>query len=150
MSNIHLDTARHPISEGDYVAECRTLLNQDGALVLRKFARSESISQIIHEVAPREVGAHYTSESHNVYLTEAQAAYPEDHPHNLQVSSSKGLIADDDTAGVTSSRDLQRRRVKSVPGWSSRDLWSLPLRRPPFAHKRQLCGRRYGTRLALR
>ena len=71
MSTPHLDITRHPIADAAYIAECRSRLDCDGALVLHGFARADAINQIVAESAPREADAYYADKSHNAYLTRA-------------------------------------------------------------------------------
>ena len=106
MATNHLDTDRHPITDADYIATCRERLDRDGALVLPGFARQEALEQIVAESAPREADAYYTGTTHNVYLTPSDPAVPDDHPHNRQVGSSKGLIADDQISADSPLREI--------------------------------------------
>lgn len=106
MSSNHLDTARHPITNSSYIAECRAQLDRDGALVLKGFAAADTIAQVVEESAPHESGAYYTGKTHNVYLTPADPALPADHPYNQQVASSKGLIADDEVPAKSPLREI--------------------------------------------
>ncbi len=106
MTTAHLDTARHPIDDDDYVAECRERLDRDGALVLAGFALDSTIARIVAESAPREADAFYTGTTHNVYLTPVDPALAADHPYNRQVASSKGLIADDEIPSDSPLREI--------------------------------------------
>ena len=90
-----LDTTRHPIHEEGYAAACRAQLDSDGALVLRAFFTVDAIARVIEESAHREADAFYANSTHNVYLTPTNSELAPDHPFNRQVTSSKGLIADD-------------------------------------------------------
>lgn len=96
MTTPHLDIQQHPITSDDYVAGCREKLDSDGALVLRGFAIPDTVRQIVSESAPKEATAYYAGNTHNVYLTPVDESLPADHPYNRQVTSSKGLIADDE------------------------------------------------------
>ncbi len=95
MITSHVEVTRHPISDRDYVAKCAAQLNLEGALVLPGFVSAQTIAQIVKESAPREAEAFYANKTHNVYLTAPNPTFPDDHPFNRQVISSKGLIADD-------------------------------------------------------
>lgn len=106
MSSTHLDTSRHPITDQAFQAECRERLDQDGALVLQRFASQATIDRIVDEFAGREADAYYASRTHNVYLTPTDSSFPQDHPLNRQVVSSKGLIADDEIASDSALRDI--------------------------------------------
>ncbi len=91
----YLNTDRHPITDPDYVAECRGQLDQDGALVLHGFVGPDTIAQIVETFASLEADAYYANETHNVYLTPSDPSLADDHTYNRQIISSKGLIADD-------------------------------------------------------
>lgn len=106
MTTQHLDTIRHPITDGAYVAQCRDRLDRDGALVLRGFATARAIDRIVAESAPREPDAYYTGTTHNVYLTPSDDRLPDDHTYNRQVDSSKGLIADDEIRADSPLREI--------------------------------------------
>ena len=106
MNTTHLDTDRHPITDGSYIAECRARLDRDGALVLHGFARAATIEQIVAESAPHEGNAYYAGTTHNVYLTPSDPALADDHPFNRQVVSSKGLIADDEIPADSPLREI--------------------------------------------
>ncbi len=106
MTTAHLDATRHPITDDAYIAECRTRLDRNGALVLHGFANDDTISRIVAESARHEADAYYTEKTHNVYLTPPDPTVAADHPHNRQVSSSKGLIADDEIPGDSPLREI--------------------------------------------
>jgi hypothetical protein len=106
MTSAYLDTDRHPITERAYVDECHQRLARDGALVLAGFARPGTIEQTVADSAPREADAFYAGTTHNVYLTPADPALADDHPYNLQVASSKGLIADDEIPACSPLREI--------------------------------------------
>ncbi len=96
MTTNYLDTERHPITSPAYIESCRTELDAAGALVLPGFALPATVAQIVEESTPREADAFYANKTHNVYLTPADPRFSDDHPHNRQIVSSKGLIADDE------------------------------------------------------
>jgi hypothetical protein len=106
MTNRHLDTTRHPITDDTYIAACRSRLDRDGALVLHGFVTAATIGQIVAESAPHEADAYYTDTPHNVYLTPPDTTLAEDHPFNRQIQSSKGLIADDEIPADSPLRDI--------------------------------------------
>ncbi|MEO7136028.1 MAG: 2OG-Fe(II) oxygenase [Vicinamibacterales bacterium] len=106
MTTPHLDTTRHPIADDAYIAECRSRLERDGAVVLRGFASADAIRQIVAASAPHAAGAYYADKTHNVYLTPPDPTLPSDHPYNRQVESSKGLIADDEIPADSPLRDI--------------------------------------------
>jgi hypothetical protein len=101
-----IDAARHPIGDRAFVASCRTKLETSGALVLQGFLRADVVARIIAESAPRERDVFYAQSTHNVFLTDIDSRLPLDHPHNRQVASSKGLIADDQIPAASPLREV--------------------------------------------
>lgn len=90
-----VDTDRHPLSDQTYRNECRNSLAQSGALVLERFLQPEAVTAIRCEGEDQEPHAFYSTQTHNVYITESDPGYPGDHPRNRSVISSKGCITDD-------------------------------------------------------
>ncbi len=91
----HLSTGVHPIPDAEFALSCRRRLEADGALVLPGFFTATAIEQVVEASAPREAEAFFANSTHNVYLTPPDSTLASDHPFNKQVTSSKGLIADD-------------------------------------------------------
>lgn len=101
-----IDTAAHPIQDGDYAARCRDRLEASGALVLTGFFAAEAIEAICRESEGREDEAFYAASSHNVYLTAPDDTLQPDHTFNRQVVSSKGLLADDQISSDSVLRSI--------------------------------------------
>lgn len=95
MANQHIDALRNPIDDAAFRRDCRSRLERDGALVLAGFFNSAAIERSLDESSGCEGDAYYANATHNVYLTPPDPALPSDHAFNRQVTSSKGLIADD-------------------------------------------------------
>lgn len=102
----HINTDAHPIGDAAYVAHCRKILDERGALVLEGFFRPDAIEQIVADVSKHADDAFYANSTHNVYLTPPNAELADDHPFNRQVASSKGLIADDQLSEGSPLRDV--------------------------------------------
>ena len=107
MATPLLDTDRHPLGDERYIRECRKRLEQDGALVVRGFLTAAALAAVVAESEPQEANAFYARETHNVYLTAPDPALPAEHPYNRQVTSSKGLIADDQIPADSPLREIQ-------------------------------------------
>ncbi|MEQ8357612.1 MAG: 2OG-Fe(II) oxygenase [Kiloniellaceae bacterium] len=86
---------RYPLDSEGLRAECKDRLDQDGALVLRDFLTPSAIASIQREGEENRHLAYYTVSGHNIYLAPPDPDYPDDHPRNRQVTSSKGCIATD-------------------------------------------------------
>ena len=106
MSNIHIDTEHHPITDSAYIDACNERLERDGSLVLAGFARPETIAEIVAGSAQREEGAYYAGKTHNVYLSPNDESLGADHVFNRQIVSSKGLIADDEIDAASPLRGI--------------------------------------------
>ena len=90
-----LDLERHPIADPDYARRCAERLAADGVLVLHGFFTDHAVALAVAESAGREHEAFYAASTHNVYLTDRDPELASDHPFNRQVTSTKGLLADD-------------------------------------------------------
>ena len=114
MSDDLLDVVRHPLDEATYRARCRAVLDIDGALVLPGLVRADVVDAIVAEVSPLEDQAFFAASTHNVYLTDPDTTLPTDHPFNRQVTSTKGLIADDQVSAGSPLRSIYGdRRLRS-------------------------------------
>lgn len=91
----YLDLDRHPIGDPAYADRCAATLDAEGVLVLEKIFTDQAVARVVAESAPREHEAYYAGSTHNVYLTDRDPSLSDDHPFNRQVTSSKGLLADD-------------------------------------------------------
>jgi hypothetical protein len=90
-----IDFRAHPIADQSFQGVCKKRLDEEGALVLKNFLTPEAIEQIKEEGRDNQYLAYYCTEDHNVYLTDNDPSYPEDHPRNRSITSSKGCIQDD-------------------------------------------------------
>ncbi len=106
MPASHIDTDVHPIADPDYAAACKEELDRAGALVLPGFFTAAAIEAVVTESAHREGEAFYADSTHNVYLTDIDETLPTDHPFNRQVTSSKGLLADDQVPPESPLREV--------------------------------------------
>ena len=89
-----LNTKSHPIDDLEYRSKCKSMLDQDGVLVLKNFLLSDSIRSILEEAIQQERLAYYCVNEHNVYLEPFDDNYHKSHPRNKTVISSKGCITD--------------------------------------------------------
>ena len=90
---VNLETS--PITDPVFVNRCKKSLRETGALTIPDFLRDNALSRLIVEAKENKEKAHYSSSTHNVYLTSIDQSLPEDHVFNLQVISSKGCITTD-------------------------------------------------------
>ena len=90
-----IDQRAHPLHDDDFRASCATQLNEAGALVLHDFFTDRFVETVRADATGREDEAYFASNTHNVWLTQANRSLPEDHVFNHQIISTKGLLADD-------------------------------------------------------
>ena len=101
-----LNTKSHPIDDLEYRSKCKSMLDQDGVLVLKNFLLSDSIRSILEEAIQQERLAYYCVNEHNVYLEPFDDNYHKSHPRNKTVISSKGCITDDQVLRGSALRAL--------------------------------------------
>ena len=101
-----LNTKSHPIDDLEYRSKCKSMLDQDGVLVLKNFLLSDSIRSILEEAIQQERLAYYCVNEHNVYLEPFDDNYHKSHPRNRTVVSSKGCITDDQVPKGSALRSL--------------------------------------------
>lgn len=90
-----VNAALYPLTDPEFLDQCKTTLDQDGVLVLHNFLTPLAIESVRSEGNENKHLAYYTSSSHSVYLTPPNADYSDSHPANRQVQSSKGCITTD-------------------------------------------------------
>ncbi|MCH8530916.1 MAG: 2OG-Fe(II) oxygenase [Saccharospirillum sp.] len=101
-----LDLTRYPLGDDAFRQQCRQTLMQDGALVLPGFMKVEAVEQVRQEGLAQKHLAYYTTNQHNVYLSDPDPAYADTHPRNRRVNSSKGCITDDQIGPDSPLRQL--------------------------------------------
>lgn len=90
---INLDGS--PLQDQAFIKACKRTLDKTGVLVIKDFLKPTVISLLQQEGKDNQHLAYYTSNKHNVYLTESDVNYSDSHPRNRQVVSSKGCITTD-------------------------------------------------------
>ena len=94
-----IDLDQYPLMNDDFCAECKRTLDENGALVMHNFVKQEAIVSIKTEGEDNKHLAYYTDNKHNIYLKPTDPEFPDDHPRNREVSSSKGCIQTDQVPG---------------------------------------------------
>lgn len=90
-----VDFDRYQIDTPQVSEHCRQTLSRDGVLVLPDFIRPGKLAEIRGEAIAKQDRAYFCTQSHSVYLAPDDTAFPENHPANRKVISSKGCICDD-------------------------------------------------------
>lgn len=88
-------SAEHNIGSFEYRGKCKNALDENGVLILKNFIQASAIEQIKQEGSAAISDAYFCVSKHNVYLSPSDETLPSDHPRNIEVISSKGLIGDD-------------------------------------------------------
>jgi len=89
--NLH----RYALDDTELQVQCRQQLDKNGALVLDDFLTEDALDCILAESTKKHSLAYFTQQQHNVYISDADPAFGEEHPRNVLVDSSKGCITDD-------------------------------------------------------
>ena len=84
-----------PLSDKKFVSNCFEVLSREGALTIKNFLKSKTISSLVEEAKNNQHKAYYSDSTHNIYLTPSDDSLPDDHIFNLQIKSSKGCITTD-------------------------------------------------------
>ncbi len=89
-----IDLEAYPLAREDLIAACKRRLDESGALVLANFIKPAAVASIRAEGLKHRHLAYFTLNDHNIYLSPTDPAYPDEHPRNRLVASSKGCITD--------------------------------------------------------
>ena len=90
-----INLATHPIHDTKYEQACKQKFDKDGILVLKQFLTPAALTTVVNEGKNKQHLAFYTESGPNVYLTQTDSNFSNDHPRNKWVQSSKGCITDD-------------------------------------------------------
>ena len=90
-----INLATHPIHNTKYEQACKQQFDKDGVLVLKQFLTPAALTAVVDEGKNKQPLAFYTKSGHNVYLTQTDSSFSNNHPRNKWVQSSKGCITDD-------------------------------------------------------
>lgn len=86
---------QYPLSDDKFRSQCKNTLDQDGVLMMSDFLIPPAVLALQKEGINNQHLAFYTANNHNVYLASPDPAYPQEHPRNREVTSSKGCITTD-------------------------------------------------------
>lgn len=105
-----INSAKYTISEDEFRNTCKATLDQHGVLVMPGFLKPDAIESIRSEGDTQKHLAFYTDKTHNIYLSPSDPAYPEEHPRNREVTSSKGCITTDQIPAGSALHSLYASR----------------------------------------
>lgn len=105
--NIETILSNHSqITDETYILECKSTLDEEGALVLPQFISDTALQMMKEEASAGLSDAYFCASKHNVYLTPSDAKFNHNHPRNREVVSSKGLIGDDQLSNSSPLKHL--------------------------------------------
>lgn len=99
------------ITDPTYIQKCKETLEKNGAIVIDNFITAEALEQIRLEGTAKKNLAFFTNQQHNIYISDADPSYPDDHIRNKRVVSSKGCITDDQISKESVLRTLYDSEV---------------------------------------
>lgn len=95
-----------PLHSGKFRAECKHTLDENGVLVFHSFLQPTATASIRREGERNQHLAYYTASDHNIYLKPTDTRFPDHHPRNRPVTSSKGCITTDQIPAESVLRTL--------------------------------------------
>lgn len=90
-----INTEKIPLSDAVFITKCKKTLDINGALVLPNYLKKAAIESINSDAEKQRLLAYYTNGQHNIYLTESDPQFDNNHVRNRLMSSSKGCITTD-------------------------------------------------------
>jgi hypothetical protein len=96
----------YALGDADLQVQCKQQLDKHGALVLDGFLTEHARERILTESKNKQSLAYFTQQKHNVYISDQDPDFTDEHPRNILVDSSKGCITDDVVDGDSPLRVL--------------------------------------------
>ncbi len=104
----HIISNEYSITDSKFRDTCKATLDKDGVLILSDFIAPDALDEMKANANDGLPDAYFCATNHNVYLTPPDVDFPMDHPRNLEVISSKGLIGDDQVPDKSPLKRLYR------------------------------------------
>ncbi|WP_299871498.1 hypothetical protein [uncultured Cocleimonas sp.] len=101
-----IDLKRYPITDDAFKEQSRQTVAEKGALAMPEFLTGAALEAIRKEGEQKQDQAFFSRQFHNVYLTDNNPEFADDHAFNRQVVSSKGCITDDIVGDESALREL--------------------------------------------
>ncbi len=101
-----VDFKQFPLGDPSFRQSCKSQLDADGVLALKGFLNPQALNELVEEASHLSEQAFFRPDTHNVYLMPPSDDYPENHPRNRLVSSSKGCVCDDEVPAHSKLRAL--------------------------------------------
>ncbi|AOV17031.1 arpA protein [Acidihalobacter aeolianus] len=127
-----VDFSLYPLDDESFANDCAERLTANGVLTLPGFLRSSVVGTLAAEAEAQKHEAYYTSNTHNVYLTDLRPELGTDHIYNRQVQSSKGCITTDQVSDLSGLKTIYfsdefRRCVAGIVGKAALYEYADPL-----------------------
>ena len=106
-----VDLKKYPLSDKSFISKCKSLLDNDGSIVLHNFLTKDALDILIDESNNSQHKAFYCKQEHNVYISSLNKNLPEDHAINRQVISTKGCVTDDQVSEDSYLKELYGSQV---------------------------------------
>ncbi|MEE1564934.1 MAG: hypothetical protein V1249_08115, partial [Acidimicrobiales bacterium] len=90
-----VDLDAHPLHDKAYRVQCRTVLDREGAIVLRGFLLPSVVETLVAEAESLQHLAFHSEQTHTVYLESADPTLPADDARSRDVVSTKGAVTAD-------------------------------------------------------
>lgn len=105
LQNI-VDLDRYPIADAGFRTRAKAAFDAGGVFVMEGFVKPDAVEAMRAEGEAGRDMVYTRPETHTVYLSKPDPAYPEDHPRNRLVTSSKGCLTDDQIGAQSPLRQL--------------------------------------------
>ncbi len=106
-----IDLERYPIMDQAFREQSRRSVVENGVLAMPGFLTDVALKVILEEGEEKQSQAFFSRQQHNVYLTDKDPKYADDHAFNRQVESSKGCITDDIVSKDSALRILYNAKI---------------------------------------
>ncbi|WP_299889298.1 2OG-Fe(II) oxygenase [uncultured Ruegeria sp.] len=90
-----IDLNTFPIDDADFRVACKKEFDDTGVFLMPGFVQKQAIDAVRDEGLANKEKVFKSTKQHNVYLTDKDESFPDDHARNRLVTSSKGCITDD-------------------------------------------------------
>ena len=94
ISNI-INFKLYDLKDNLFIEKCKKNFIQKGVITLPFFIKKDALEKILVESNSKKSLAYYTKNKHNIYLSDDNLNYSNNHPTNHKVVSSKGCITTD-------------------------------------------------------
>ncbi|MGI9373659.1 MAG: HalD/BesD family halogenase [Hyphomicrobiales bacterium] len=106
-----IDIKRFPVGDAAFGEAKKAQLDATGVLAMKGFINADALRELVDEANQLSSRAFFRPDTHNVYLSPPSSDFPDHHPRNRLVSSSKGCVCDDEVPSGSKLRALYDSEV---------------------------------------